>query len=289
LFLPQIVFAVGPPSMSDFEARQMALAERFRLKGLVAQREASEKFRVGQTQATLEVLQDHLDDLANSRLDAALLARLRRPVEMRLSHFRLLAAQQELEANKSVPQVDKTEKEKEEKLERLAREFNRLFKEGKYAEAESVAMKALELDPDSPVAGSYLAPVQRRTIEPQEPREQPNTTEEGDDSASNQNTTTDADRWIRAGNFTVTYDVCDLIRIMTEEKLIRSVTNTIMPKTWSALGGEGTITADPSVRGLAITQAVDVHEQIDSVLDALRRLHGIDRPKRDPDGPAIRP
>src|SRR5262249_52306475 len=52
-------------------------------------------------------------------------------------------------------------------VDKLMKDFNNLYKEGKYLEAESLAMKAMELDPDSGVAAAAvnMARTQRRVNE----------------------------------------------------------------------------------------------------------------------------
>ena len=62
---------------------------------LDAQREAAEKFRAGQADAALDILGDYIQALEGSGLEAAKVAQLRRPVESRLQHFKLLKAQKE--------------------------------------------------------------------------------------------------------------------------------------------------------------------------------------------------
>src|SRR5262249_30786865 len=48
----------------------------------------------------------------------------------------------------------------------------------------------------------------------------------------------------------------------TEEQLIQLITNTIAPKTWSGMGGPGTIDYFPLTMSLVINQTPDIQEQI---------------------------
>src|SRR5262249_42217647 len=144
--------------------------------GLDVQRDASEKFRTGQHQVALEMLSEYLNDLAEQKLDARDMALLRRPIDARISQFRLMAAQKEMAdgrmaaSNAAADRVAKSrqaEDVKRKNVERLMREFNPQFKEGKYLEAESTAMKASELDPDNGVATAavYMARRQRAVVD----------------------------------------------------------------------------------------------------------------------------
>jgi len=57
-----------------------------------------------------------------------------------------------------------------------------------------------------------------------------------------------------------------------EEWLIRFITSTIAPDTWSDVGGEGTIEYYPLGLALIVNQTADVQEQIEDVLAAVRKL-----------------
>jgi type II secretory pathway component GspD/PulD (secretin) len=58
----------------------------------------------------------------------------------------------------------------------------------------------------------------------------------------------------------------------TEEVLIRLITNTIAPQTWTSVGGQGTIEFFPIGMALVINQTPDIQEQVAELLQALRRL-----------------
>jgi type II secretory pathway component GspD/PulD (secretin)/tetratricopeptide (TPR) repeat protein len=57
-----------------------------------------------------------------------------------------------------------------------------------------------------------------------------------------------------------------------EELLIKLITNTIAPQSWSSMGGPGTIEYYPLGMALIINQTPDIQEQIAELLAALRRL-----------------
>ncbi len=161
--------AGAAPKTDLVEAAQAIKEVKFsqlRQQGLDAQREAAEKFRAGQTDAALEILQDHLSQLNDAQLDATKLALLKRPVESRLQHFKLLKAQKEfLEKDNvvrdtkrnSISQKQLAEENKQKKVSEQMKLFNQAFKEAKYLEAESFAMRAHELDPDNSMAAAAVS------------------------------------------------------------------------------------------------------------------------------------
>jgi hypothetical protein len=57
-----------------------------------------------------------------------------------------------------------------------------------------------------------------------------------------------------------------------EDKLIKVITDTIAPGSWSTTGGAGTIDYYPLGMALVILQAPAVHEQVADLLESLRRL-----------------
>jgi len=147
--------------------------QRLRKEGLDVQREAADRFRTGRTDEALDLLQDYLTSLGEVQLEPGQVTLLRRPVESRLQHFRLLKAQQDLtnsnaaalrSSRDAVDHSRKLEETRQKNVARLMKEFNTLFREGKYVEAESLAMRAHELDPDNGIvtAAVYMARQQRR-------------------------------------------------------------------------------------------------------------------------------
>src|SRR5262249_842814 len=54
--------------------------------------------------------------------------------------------------------------------------------------------------------------------------------------------------------------------------LIKLITSTVAPQSWSDRGGSGTVDYFPLGMALVINQTPDVHEQIAELLSALRRL-----------------
>jgi hypothetical protein len=81
---------------------------------------------------------------------------------------------------------------------------------------------------------------------------------------------------------TAVYPVCDLVRRSRLlhrpwddeydfDSLIQTVRCTVAPETWDQVGGYGTVQPFDKKRCLVVSQTMDVHEQIQSLLSRLRR------------------
>ncbi len=57
-----------------------------------------------------------------------------------------------------------------------------------------------------------------------------------------------------------------------EDVLIKLIQNTISPQSWSSVGGPGTIEYFPLGKALVVNQTPDIQEQVQELLNALRRL-----------------
>ena len=137
---------------------------QMRQQGLDLQRDAMEKFQAGQTDAAIEMLTEYLSELNSNDLEPGKMAFLRRPVESRLQHFKLMKAQKEMlakdggkEKKNAIGQKQLADENKQKKVAELMKQFNQNFKEGKYLEAESYAMRAHELDPDNAMAAAAMS------------------------------------------------------------------------------------------------------------------------------------
>lgn len=153
--------------------------QKLRDQGLKTQSEATEKFRTGQYDLALEMLQNYLQLLDSSELEANQTSLLRRSTESRLQQFRVLKSQQELasrhttakeNAHAKVGQRQMAELHKQKSIDELMKQSTALLKEGKYLEAERTAMQAHELDPDNAVVSAmvFIAKRQRRGEEYQD-------------------------------------------------------------------------------------------------------------------------
>ena len=61
-----------------------------------------------------------------------------------------------------------------------------------------------------------------------------------------------------------------------EECLIRLIAATISPQSWAQMGGPGSIDYFPVSMALVVRQTPDVHEHLDDLLSALRRLQDVE-------------
>lgn len=158
-----------PSPASDALAQAQALRkvkfDRMQQRGLEVQREAAEKFRTGEMDAALDMLSDYVEQVESEGIDQAKVAQLRRPVESRMQHFKLLKAQKEFLDQDGSAKKDKknvigqkmlAEDNRNKKVAEQMKLFNQSFKEGKYLEAESYAMRAQELDPDNAMAAAAI-------------------------------------------------------------------------------------------------------------------------------------
>jgi type II secretory pathway component GspD/PulD (secretin) len=163
-----------PASSSLLQTTQALSTVRFqqaRSEGLKAQNDAAEKFRTGQTDLALQILDEYLDSLTKVDLDPNQIAQLRRPIESRRSQFALLKAQAEFkdrntlakdEANKVLGQIQANEENKQKKVAELMKKYSALLKEGKVEEAKRQALLAAELDPDNAVITAAIEIAKRR-------------------------------------------------------------------------------------------------------------------------------
>jgi type II secretory pathway component GspD/PulD (secretin) len=68
------------------------------------------------------------------------------------------------------------------------------------------------------------------------------------------------------------WDVKKGVSQTREDQLIQLIQNTIAPKSWASMGGQGTIDYFPMTMTLVINQTPDIQEQVADLLAALRRL-----------------
>ena len=160
------------PLVAQTEAMRQVKFQKLRQEGQEVQRDASEKFRTGQTEAAIDMLQDYMAQLNDAQLDLGQVALLRRQPESRLQQFKLLKAQRdfagEIDGKVHQKQEERThqmlvEQSKEKKVAELMKQYNTFYAEGKYPEAERLAMQAHELDPDNPMATAAISIVRTQS------------------------------------------------------------------------------------------------------------------------------
>ncbi|HTK76424.1 MAG TPA: hypothetical protein VL371_14260, partial [Gemmataceae bacterium] len=147
----------GDTLAAQVNAMQEIEYQRLRAEGLETQTKATAMFERGETEQAMELLSAYRTKVRQSKLDSASQARLQRPVEMRSKQFELLKSQKDFERNvvrKRDSVLGEMNKEqvaqmkKQQQVKDLMKQFNQLYKEGKYDQAKLAAEKAKELDPD---------------------------------------------------------------------------------------------------------------------------------------------
>ncbi len=150
--------------------------QQLRQQGMDVQTQALERFRSGQTDSAIDMLQDHLIRLSEEQLEPGQLTLLRRPVQSRLDQFKIMKAQVDFanqaasshnENKKRLANLHNAEQMKQKNVASLMKQYNELYKSAKYAEAEAIAMRVKELDPDNPMATAAvtIARTSRRKLE----------------------------------------------------------------------------------------------------------------------------
>src|SRR5439155_24382432 len=126
-------------AMEDIQFQQM------REEGLVVQREAMNRFKAGEQDRALELLQDYIAKVGESRLDPERVTLLRRQAEARMQTFRTLKAQQTFEVMqkqnlasgpKALQHRAELEKQKQDQVAELLKQSREFYKQGKYTDAE---------------------------------------------------------------------------------------------------------------------------------------------------------
>ncbi|HTU19011.1 MAG TPA: hypothetical protein VMG10_13200, partial [Gemmataceae bacterium] len=157
----------GQSLLARTRAMREVKFQQLRTEGLTIQSQALERFRTGQTDVALDMLQEYLLRISEEQLDPGQLSLLRRPIDSRLQQLQLLKAQAELANNRFDPKSREVKRElaraknaeqvKQKNIQQLMKQFNDLLKEAKYPEAEMVALRVKELDPDNAMATAAVA------------------------------------------------------------------------------------------------------------------------------------
>ena len=151
----------GSSLIKTTEAMRQVKFQQLRKDGLDVQSKAQEKASVGQTAVAIEMLEDYLASLDREQVDAQQTALLRAPVEKRLQKFKILKIEEEQHAAETSKThlIEQTregkltaQQTKEKNVSEAMKRFNDAFTQGKYAEAETAAQEAHELDLDNTTA-----------------------------------------------------------------------------------------------------------------------------------------
>lgn len=155
----------GENYAAQVRALQQVEFQRLRTEGLKVQREAQARFNRGETDSAIQLLTEHLAKLKEAQLDPKDLNSLQGPIEYRLQTFKVLKIQRDAETSFATRQQQKAKQFADRAAEREARfkqtaelmkQYNQLMDEKKYADAEVIALKAQELDPDSDVIATAV-------------------------------------------------------------------------------------------------------------------------------------
>jgi type II secretory pathway component GspD/PulD (secretin) len=165
---------------ADFAQQVKAMEEvkfqKLGTDGLQAQTDATKSFGAGETDRALEILQEYQITVKTSGLGSEKVALLCRPIDERLARLKMLKHQRDFEklqlaqtekSKQAVSQRFQAEEDKKKQMAELMKQYNTLFKEGKYLEAQKYAMLAHELDPDDPRASAavYVAEMKANVTE----------------------------------------------------------------------------------------------------------------------------
>jgi type II secretory pathway component GspD/PulD (secretin) len=164
----------GDDPLERTKAMRKIVFDKLRIEGLDAQREAAEKFRTGQQEDAIEVLQSYLARLGTQDLDDGQRKLLQRPVEQRLQNLRQLKAQADhaagiaskhQTANDMIKTQLKAEELKQQNFNKAMKDFNDAFRAHKWAEAAKFAELAHEVDPDNSVATAAVQMAKTQTAQ----------------------------------------------------------------------------------------------------------------------------
>lgn len=152
-----------------FRGMEDIVFQKLRLQSLEAQRKALDLFGAGQNVQAIELLQDCVDQLGRSQLDADRMALLKKPIENRIQQYRVLHAQKVIFKEGEIQRAGNWDEGKyqmnimktQEEVANLMKQYRALMKEGKFKDAGICARKALDLDPENSAAQSaqYIASV----------------------------------------------------------------------------------------------------------------------------------
>ncbi len=176
----------GPGRMkaTDEESRQADLMhqiaslenikiQKLRRDSIESLSTANSRAREGNLDGAIEILQHYLEDVSATGLQGDAVRAMRKQVDSRLHQFELVRDQNQRydavddktkKAKDKVAQNMLAEQNKQQRLKELMEEYTKLFKSAKYAEAQTYAEQAHDIDPDNPVvtAAMQIAQTQKR-------------------------------------------------------------------------------------------------------------------------------
>ena len=153
---------VGQPpvddGMGEFRARQEVEFQRLREVKRLSEVKANQLAGKGDLDGAIAELKAVLAEIDKASIDPEMSAKLERQVNERLNRFKIMAEQvafakmQERQIKEVSEKKSRTvlaRQHQQEQVGKLLQEYANLMKENKFLEAEHIAMKARELDPDN--------------------------------------------------------------------------------------------------------------------------------------------
>jgi type II secretory pathway component GspD/PulD (secretin) len=147
--------------LAEVRKRQEILLQKLRDEQLQSEREAARLANQGDYLGAIKRLDAALAALRESELDSELTSAMIRRLEQRKKQYSTMHEQvafAELQKDKMNAASDVAkrkylfEEHKREQVNEYLRQYNALYKQGKYKEAAVLALKAKEIDPDNPAA-----------------------------------------------------------------------------------------------------------------------------------------
>ncbi|WP_162659662.1 type II secretion system protein GspD [Tuwongella immobilis] len=144
---------------SQVQAMQEVQFQMLRTEGLKVQSEATSRFSKGETDVALNMMKTYIDKVKAAQIDPNKIALLVKPVEYRMDNLRLLKKEKDAitketkelrEQKAEITNRALNEQNTKEQVSKLMKQFHQKLDEGKYREAQVLAAKARELDPDDP-------------------------------------------------------------------------------------------------------------------------------------------
>ncbi len=157
--------ANGDSLAAQVQAMQEIEYQRLRSEGLEVQSRSLQQWERGETDGALETLESYVRKVKASKLDPASVARLEKPIDAKMNSFRLMKATKDdstrIASSKGLFLQERqkeftAEQKKQQQVKDLMKQYNTLYKEGKYEEAGIAAAKAHELDLDDPTISAAM-------------------------------------------------------------------------------------------------------------------------------------
>lgn len=150
---------------AQMRAMQEVQFQQLRSEGLKVQSDATRAFARGETDSALRLLEDYLAKLKQSPFSPTRIALLERPIEHRLDKFKAMKRQKDFYTEEENALKERRteltlrtlyEQNKQKEVVKLLKKYHRLLDQGKYDEANLVALRAHEIDPDDPATGAAV-------------------------------------------------------------------------------------------------------------------------------------